>query len=294
MAAFIRLPYDPIEADTSEVELPTDSHLPLPDALIDFGDAPAMCLIVSGGHTELVLARRLDKRASNNPSPDQSLDFQLVGETRDDAAGEAFDKAARAIGLPYPGGPAIQKSAEHANEEVKPLPRAWLPGTHEFSFSGLKTAVLNRAREMGIYPRTESDPPPDEQTQADIAKAFQDSAVDVLVTKTIRAAEEFNCSAIVLVGGVAANRPLRETMRIKSPFPRRYATDTALHRQRRHDRPRRLGPLLDRRTRHIRPGCDPIASHSVDYAACDPTTPELRLTKRDAVLNPRIASPSSI
>ena len=219
MAAFIRLPADPTAAEASDTDLPTDTHLPLPDALIDFGDAPAMCLIVSGGHTELVLARRLDNRPSNNSSSDQSLDFQLVGETRDDAAGEAFDKAARAIGLPYPGGPAIQKSAEHANEEVKPLPRAWLHGTHEFSFSGLKTAVLNRAREMGIYPRAESDPPPDEQTQADIAKAFQDSTVDVLVAKTIRAAKEFDCSAILLVGGVAANKPLRETMRTKSPLP---------------------------------------------------------------------------
>ena len=186
-----------------------DTHLPVAEALLELGDAPAMCLIVSGGHTELVLAR----------NSGQSLEFQLVGETRDDAAGEAFDKAARAIGLPYPGGPAIQNSAEDAGDDVEPLPRAWLRGTHEFSFSGLKTAVLNRARQEGIYPRQDSDPQPDQQTQANIAKAFQDSVVDVLVTKTIRAAEEFACSAIVLVGGVAANRPLRETMQAKSHLP---------------------------------------------------------------------------
>lgn len=201
MAAFIRLEDASIGSE--------DTHLPLDPALTQLADSPAMCLIVSGGHTELVLARKTD----------HSLEFELVGETRDDAAGEAFDKAARAIGLPYPGGPAIQKSADSADDQVDPLPRAWIPGTHEFSFSGLKTAVLNRARELGIYPRRDSDPPPDPQTQANIAKAFQDSVVDVLVTKTIRAADEFDCSAIILVGGVAANRPLRETMQAKSPLP---------------------------------------------------------------------------
>ena len=172
-------------------------------------DAPAMCLIVSGGHTELVLAKR---RGS-------SLDFRLVGETRDDAAGEAFDKAARAIGLPYPGGPAIQNAAEIGDDQVVPLPRAWIRGTHEFSFSGLKTAVLNRARAEGINPRSESGAATDEKKVANIAKAFQDSVVDVLVAKTIKAASEFECSTIVLVGGVAANRPLRETMRTQSPLP---------------------------------------------------------------------------
>lgn len=211
MAAFIRLPHDTDPRDTNKIDLTTetDSHMPLAQALADLGDAPAMCLIVSGGHTELVLA---EKSA-------HSLKFKLIGETRDDAAGEAFDKAARTIGLPYPGGPAIQKAAENADDEPEPLPRAWLRGTHEFSFSGLKTAVLNRARREGIYPREDADPQPDQQMQANIAKAFQDSVVDVLVTKTIRAAKEFGCSAVILVGGVAANRPLRETMQAESPLP---------------------------------------------------------------------------
>ncbi len=205
MAAFIRLPKSE-ETGTSE----TETHAPLDAVLTNLDDAPIMCLIVSGGHTELVIAR----------SAEHSLDFQLIGETRDDAAGEAFDKAARAIGLPYPGGPAIQNAAENAvAADVEPLPRAWLRGTMEFSFSGLKTAVLNRARREGIYPRNDADPEPDPQTVANIARAFQDSVIDVLVTKTIQAAERYECAAIALVGGVAANRPLRETMRDTSPIP---------------------------------------------------------------------------
>ncbi|MCY4475959.1 MAG: tRNA (adenosine(37)-N6)-threonylcarbamoyltransferase complex transferase subunit TsaD [Chloroflexi bacterium] len=206
MAAFIR---QPSNSNGSTHKADTDTHLPLAEALHRIGDDPAMCLIVSGGHTELVLAERSGS----------SIQFRLVGETRDDAAGEAFDKAARAIGLPYPGGPEIQRAAENADDEVGSLPRAWIRGTHEFSFSGLKTAVLNRARAEGIYPRPESNRTADEKTVANIAKAFQDSVVDVLVTKTISAAIEFDCSAIVLVGGVAANRPLRETMQSKSPLP---------------------------------------------------------------------------
>ena len=211
MAAYIRLPID--SATDGAARDDADTHAPLADALLQpDGDAPPiMCLIVSGGHTELVVARPAE----------HGLQFRLVGETRDDAAGEAFDKAARAIGLPYPGGPAIQNAAENVaiDAKVERLPRAWLRGTHEFSFSGLKTAVLNRARGCGIYPRAASDPPPDAATQAGIARAFQDSVVDVLVTKTIVAADAFDCSAIVLVGGVAANRPLRETMQSESPLP---------------------------------------------------------------------------
>ena len=207
MAAFIRLP---IETGDAECTSESDTHWPVDAALADIADKKLMCLIVSGGHTELVLATR----------DAASLRFTLVGETRDDAAGEAFDKAARAIGLPYPGGPAIQTAAERADHlHVESLPRAWLRGTNEFSFSGLKTAVLNRARREGIDYKLGSESSADPQTVAKIAKAFQDSVVDVLVTKTIQAARDFGCSAIVLVGGVAANRPLREAMRDTSPFP---------------------------------------------------------------------------
>jgi N6-L-threonylcarbamoyladenine synthase len=167
------------------------------------GEQPIMCLVVSGGHTELVILEGHGK-------------FRLLGETRDDAAGEAFDKAARVLGLRYPGGPEIQRVAEGA-PETDPLPRAWMRGTDEFSFSGLKTAVLNRARKLGIYPPANAPVAPD--IVAGLAKAFQDSVVDVLVTKTIAAAKRENCAGIVLVGGVAANKPLRETLLEKSPLP---------------------------------------------------------------------------
>lgn len=173
------------------------------------GKKPIMCLIVSGGHTELVLLEDHGK-------------FRLLGETRDDAAGEEFDKAARVLGLRYPGGPEIQRVAEGA-PETEPFPRAWMRGTDDFSFSGLKTAVINRARSLGIYPPRED---PDHANRgvvpaiaAGMARAFQDSVVDVLVTKTVAAAVRENCAGIVLAGGVAANGPLRETLVAKSPLP---------------------------------------------------------------------------
>ena len=169
------------------------------------GEQPIMCLVVSGGHTELVLLEGHGK-------------FRLLGETRDDAAGEAFDKVARVLGLRYPGGPEIQRVAEGA-PETDPFPRAWMRGTDEFSFSGLKTAVLTRARELGIYPPNGVDGGADPDVVAGLAKAFQDSVVDVLVTKTTAAAKRENCAGIVLVGGVAANGPLRQTLTDKSPLP---------------------------------------------------------------------------
>ena len=169
------------------------------------GEQPIMCLVVSGGHTELVLLEGHGK-------------FRLLGATRDDAAGEAFDKAARVLGLRYPGGPEIQRVAEGA-PETDPFPRAWMRGTDEFSFSGLKTAVLTRARELGIYPPNGVDGGADPDVVAGLAKAFQDSVVDVLVTKTTAAAKRENCAGIVLVGGVAANGPLRQTLTDKSPLP---------------------------------------------------------------------------
>ena len=169
------------------------------------GDKLIMCLIVSGGHTEIVLLEDHGK-------------FRLLGETRDDAAGEAFDKAARVLGLRYPGGPEIQRVAQGA-PTIEPLPRAWMKGTDDFSFSGLKTATLNRARSLGIYPPDNSVKEVDQTIIAGLAKAFQDSVVDVLVTKTVEAALRENCAGIVLVGGVAANQALRETLVKESPLP---------------------------------------------------------------------------
>jgi N6-L-threonylcarbamoyladenine synthase len=125
------------------------------------------------------------------------------------------------LGLRYPGGPEIQRvaaSLSAAAGEVEPLPRSWMRGSDDFSFSGLKTAVLNRARREGIYPLDEGAKP-DSHIVAALAKAFQDSVVDVLVTKTLAAAENYGCGAVVVAGGVAANGPLREEFATRSSLP---------------------------------------------------------------------------
>lgn len=159
---------------------------------------PLLALIVSGGHTELVLIER-------------HLHYRRLGATLDDAAGEAFDKVARLIGLGYPGGPAIQKASETGNPDAFAFPRAWLEGTWDFSFSGLKTAVLRQVRQLQSF---HSDLP-----VADLAASFQNAVVDVLVGKTLRAAEEFGAREILVAGGVSANRALRTTMQSRSPLP---------------------------------------------------------------------------
>lgn len=157
---------------------------------------PAMNLIVSGGHTELVLMRDYE-------------DFQLIGETMDDAVGEAFDKVARLLGLGYPGGPEISRIAEKGNRNRFPLPRPMLHSKNSnFSFSGLKTAVLYLLRDL-----KEKDTKINGQTKADIAASFQEAAIDVLVRKTIQAARDNNVSAIMLSGGVSANTLLRNCLR---------------------------------------------------------------------------------
>jgi N6-L-threonylcarbamoyladenine synthase len=158
---------------------------------------PLVCLIVSGGHTDLIAM------------PDH-LQYERLGRTRDDAAGEAFDKVARILGLGYPGGPAVERAAARGDAARAPLPRAWLPDTFDFSFSGLKTAVL-RLAESGRPPRPE-----------DVAAGFQESVVDVLVEKTVRAALARGAETILLAGGVAANARLRERMSEASPLPLLY------------------------------------------------------------------------
>ena len=154
---------------------------------------PLICLIVSGGHSDLVLMR-------------DHLDYVLLGRTRDDAAGEAFDKAARILGLGYPGGPAIEKAAREGIASIK-LPRAWLKGTNDFSFSGLKTALLRLAEGDKV------------STVADAAASFQEAVIDVLVTKTVAIAKEHRVKQILLAGGVAANKPLRRRLRESSDIP---------------------------------------------------------------------------
>jgi N6-L-threonylcarbamoyladenine synthase len=151
---------------------------------------PALCLIVSGSHSDLILMT-------------DHLTYQILGQTRDDAAGEAFDKVARLLGLGYPGGPAIQKLAQHGDPSKLKLPRAWLGDSYDFSFSGLKTAVLRVAE--GIDDGSHV-------TRADVAASFQEAVADVLVSKTKRAAEAFGVRQVLLAGGVAANALLRAEM----------------------------------------------------------------------------------
>lgn len=171
----------------------------------DAGDAippapqfPLMSLLVSGGHTELNLMT-------------DHLTYQRLGSTLDDAAGEAFDKVARLLELGYPGGPAIQKSAEEGDPNRFKFPRAWLEGSWDFSFSGLKTAVLYEVRELQKKSSTLPIP--------DLAASFQKAVVDVLFKKTINAAQEFGAKEILVAGGVSANRALRQTFRSQTEFP---------------------------------------------------------------------------
>lgn len=162
---------------------------------------PLLALLVSGGHSELILMTN-------------HLTYQRLGGTLDDAAGEAFDKVARLIGLPYPGGPAIQSASENGNPAAFSFPRAWLEGTWNFSFSGLKTAVLRTVRDIeSSHPGNDSK---NHLPVADLAASFQSAVVDVLVGKTIRAAEKHKAREILVAGGVSANKMLRDTMLAKS------------------------------------------------------------------------------
>ena len=154
---------------------------------------PLVCLIASGGHSDLVLMRKHG-------------DYVVLGRTRDDAAGEAFDKAARILDLGYPGGPAIQEAAKKGTASLQ-LPRAWLKGTSDFSFSGVKTALLRLVEEGKVA------------NKADAAASFQEAVVDVLVTKTVAAAREHGVRQILLAGGVATNEQLRQRLVGKSPIP---------------------------------------------------------------------------
>lgn len=162
----------------------------LGDKSIDF---PVVCLIVSGGHSDLVLVRGHG-------------DYVVLGRTRDDAAGEAFDKAARILGLGYPGGPAIERAAKGGTASI-PLPRAWLKGGSDFSFSGVKTALL-RLVEAGKI-----------SSAADAAASFQEAVIDVLVSKTVAVAKERRAKQVLLAGGVASNGQLRQRLAESSPLP---------------------------------------------------------------------------
>jgi len=166
---------------------------------------PCLCLVVSGGHSDLVLMKGQGQ-------------FEKLGRTLDDAAGEAFDKAARILGLGYPGGPAIEQAAR-SGIPCLPLPRAWLKGSHDFSFSGLKTALWHLVHKGEV-------------SVADVAASFQLAIVDVLVAKTIEAAKQLKVEQILLSGGVAANKTLTHHLLANSPVsvlipPPHLCTDNA-------------------------------------------------------------------
>ncbi|NGZ74827.1 tRNA (adenosine(37)-N6)-threonylcarbamoyltransferase complex transferase subunit TsaD [Saccharibacillus alkalitolerans] len=175
---------------------------------------PAIALVVSGGHTEIV---RMESEGR----------FEVMGQTRDDAVGEAYDKVARALGYPYPGGPHVDRAAQAAESAV-PLPRVWLEeGSYDFSLSGLKSAVLNLVNQSRMKG--------EEVDAGGIARGFQESVVEVLVGKAIRAVHEFGAKQLLLCGGVAANGGLRselaarcaaESITLAIP-PMKYCTDNA-------------------------------------------------------------------
>lgn len=152
---------------------------------------PLIALIVSGGHTELVYMR-------------DHLQFEIIGETRDDAVGEAYDKVARTIGLPYPGGPAVDRLATQG-EDTYQFPRVWLePESYDFSFSGLKSAVINKLH--NLKQKGEQVIP------ENVATSFQNSVVEVLVGKAMRACEDYNVKQLIVAGGVASNKGLRKAL----------------------------------------------------------------------------------
>ncbi|GAB3062971.1 tRNA (adenosine(37)-N6)-threonylcarbamoyltransferase complex transferase subunit TsaD [Salinicoccus sesuvii] len=175
---------------------------------------PLISLIVSGGHTELIYMK-------------DHLSFEVIGETRDDAVGEAYDKVARVIGLPYPGGPHIDRLSTEGKDSFN-FPRAYLePGSYDFSFSGLKSAVINT-----LHNHRQKDL---EVKDEDVARSFQESVIDVLTKKTMQAVTEYDVENLIIAGGVAANRGLRtrfETLcqdqNIKLSVPAlKYCTDNA-------------------------------------------------------------------
>ncbi len=155
-------------------------------------EPPFLCLIVSGGHTHLVIVKDYGE-------------FEILGRTRDDAAGEAFDKVARAIGLGYPGGPKIDKLSKEGNPDAIVFPKAHMEDApYDFSFSGLKSAVLNYINKANMQRQ--------EFNRADLAASFQKAVVDTLTQKAIRAAKEHHINKLAIAGGVASNSTLRKTM----------------------------------------------------------------------------------
>lgn len=189
----------------------SDNPLTLPVSQPKF---PLLALIVSGGHTQLVLFH-------------DHGEYELLGQTQDDAVGEAFDKVAKIIGLPYPGGPSVAQAATKGDASRYTLPKAKLSGKYDFSFSGLKTAVLRAVQsEVGVdftFPSHELSERLSDVQRQDFAASFQRVAVETLVDKTVRAFMEYSPASVVIAGGVAANTELRRQLRQKLPISVDYA-----------------------------------------------------------------------
>ena len=175
---------------------------------------PMLALIVSGGHSQLVLFR-------------DHGDYELLGQTQDDAVGEAFDKVAKIIGLPYPGGPSVSKAALHGDPKKYRLPKAKLQNPYDFSFSGLKTALLRAVQaETGhdyTFPSHELPALLDDVQRADFAASFQQVAIETLVDKAAKAFHDFSPASVVIAGGVAANQELRRQLQERLPIDIEYA-----------------------------------------------------------------------
>lgn len=196
----------------------TETSLPgyvLPEAQPVF---PILGLIVSGNHSQLVVFK-------------DHFDYRLLGQTQDDAIGEAFDKVAKMLGLPYPGGISIEKMALQGNNRAFRLPKARMSGAYDFSFSGLKTAVLRLAQDQigedFTFPSIGLASRLSHQQKADIAASFQRTALETVVDKAVVAYEEFKPASVIIGGGVASSQPLREMLALRLPCPIDY-TDRKL------------------------------------------------------------------
>lgn len=177
-------------------------------------ELPMLALIVSGGHSQLALFK-------------DHGNYELLGQTQDDAVGEAFDKVAKILGLPYPGGPSIEKAAANGDPYRYKLPKAKMAGPYDFSFSGLKTAVLRAVqREVGVdftFPSHELAARLNDVQRADFAASFQRIALETLVDKAEKAFQDYSPKSVVIAGGVAANQALRDVLSARLPLPIEYA-----------------------------------------------------------------------
>lgn len=190
---------------------PASLNTPPPQKTPQF---PLLALIVSGGHSQLVLF-------------EDHFNYRLLGQTQDDAIGEAFDKVAKIIGLSYPGGPAIAAAAAKGNNRAFTFPKAHMENRYDFSFSGLKTAALRRIQELCgkdyTFPSTQLAALLSEQQRYDLAASFQRVAIETVADKTVAAFREFIPNSVVIAGGVAANQELRRQLAARLDFPIEYA-----------------------------------------------------------------------